>query len=363
MTPKNSVLHTLESLVRTRDPSTPFVSEAARLIRGDRVDGVGRLTTDAASPAGEAISKRAVAEPSSPHDRIPEDDAEYEEVDDLIYERTGTLSFSYPLRSVASGERATHADSDKPEAIRARSAGSSLAGLARLVSGLRAASATTPGVSLLATVDVVGGEPASTAKRRERSTSSRGRGQSQRCILARGAAPRRAQSRARGWVVCPAAECQADDKTSLLAKQRTHRSYGQRLLAEVRRIPLAKRPAALGVMAAVVVAEVLVAMATRVPRRVASEEAAPRSSVAAVVAERAPASAPAPINSSRASVMTEDGATPVRLHWPALDATLTAGHAKRAKAPALSKARASMPPRSHAPCDCLPGDPLCGCID
>jgi hypothetical protein len=355
-------------------------------------------------------------------------DPEYEEVEDLIYERTGTLSFPYPPFIVAS-VRATEAAGAGPGAIGAPSSGSessAWSSLGRLVRDLRAASAGTPGVLMLASVDVAGVEPASTAKRREPSTAppvaeakanSRTSTSISRAVRAPRSVPQPVAAapalvpprwspgvanRALGKVTqtfatpspptsrhvdpsrrrevrscLPRPNATRPSQPSLPAKRRARRSYpsfGQRVLAETRRIPLAKRSAAVGVVAAVVVAGVFVASVTLARGRVPQERVASRWSV---IDQRAPVPAPAQVEPGASGVVAEgnairDGASStanggeddeMTLERPAIDARPTGDHSKRAKATARSNRRAPRQPRPHEPCDCFPGDPLCGCLD
>jgi hypothetical protein len=444
MMPKNSGMHSLETPMPMRDPSTPFVREAPGSIGGaGRVCGVGGMNTDASYAPSEAVSRRAAGEPSSPHGGAPEEDPEYEEVDDLIYERTGTLSFPYTLRIVEGGIR-TEAVGARPEATEAPSAGSELSAwssLGRLVRDLRDASAGTPGVSMLATVDVIGGERASTARQPEPSkppsvaevkAPSPSSTSIPRAVVVSPSLPQRVAvgptfapprrtsvvaDRAIGKVAqtfvaspsppasrhvepsrgrearsfAPVANAKRTTQPSLRVKQRAGRvypSFGQRVLAEVRRSPLAKRRTASGVVAAAVVAAVVIASSTLGPRHVPRETVASRSSVAAVVDGRAPVPGrlPEKVVASRGSVATVgderaplpalahveprvsvapdgDEYNEVTLAPPAADEELTGDRSKGAEAKARSNRRAPTHSRRHEPCDCLPGDPLCGCLD
>jgi hypothetical protein len=414
MMPKNSGMISLENLLRMREPT------------------------------------RAVAEPSSsPRGGVPEEDPEYEEVEDLIYERTGTLSFPYAVRIVEGGVTMTRAAVARPATTGAPSAGPESAAwstLGRIVRDLRSASAGTPGVALLATVDVVGGQPASAAKQREpstppcvseaakphgpRTTSSARALTSVPQRVAVGPAhvpPRRSAvvaNRAPGKVVqaidlspspptsrhvapsrgrderssAPVANAQRTTQPSLRTKQRVdsnrerearagapvasaqrasrpslraqrqarrvYPSFGQRVLAELRRSPLAKRSVASGVLAALVVAGVFVASSTLLPRRVAHGTVAPRSSVAAVD-ERVPVPALAHGEPHVGVLAAEGGGEyeEVTIDREALETQLTMDRSKEAKAKAHSHRREPTQPRRHEPCDCLPGDPLCGCLD
>jgi hypothetical protein len=186
-------------------------------------------------------------------------------------------------------------------------------------------------------------------------------------------------------------------------------SFGQRVLAEVRRLPLAKQCVASGVVAAVVAAGVFVASSTLVPRRAPQEQTASRRSVAAVVDERAPVPALAHVE-PRVSVVVgeaapaepsnsltngtpppafeealpepsprraptndvgQDGAILDEASWASddgestevIDARLTGDRSKEAKTKPRSTRRLPTQPGLHEPCDCLPGDPLCGCLD
>ena len=163
---------------------------------------------------------------------------------------------------------------------------------------------------------------------------------------------------------------QRTTQPSLRAKQRARRvypSFGQRVLAEVRRLRFAKRSVVLAGVAAVAAAGAFVASSALVPRRAPRETAPTRPTLAAVVAERrvaerraaerAPVPAPAHVG-PRVSVFDRPALDP-----PALDAQRTDAHSNGAKATARAKPRAPERPRPHEPCDCLPGDPLCGCLD
>lgn len=172
---------------------------------------------------------------------------------------------------------------------------------------------------------------------------------------------------------------QRTTQPSLRAKQRARRvypSFGQRVLAEVRRLRFAKRSVVLAGVAAVAAAGAFVASSALVPRRAPREAAPTHPSPAAVVvaersaaerraAERAPVPAPAHVG-PRVSVLTEEYEAALdrpALDRPALDAPLTDAHSNGAKATAGAKPRAPERSRPHEPCDCLPGDPLCGCLD
>lgn len=167
---------------------------------------------------------------------------------------------------------------------------------------------------------------------------------------------------------------QRTTQPSLRAKQRARRvypSFGQRALAEVRRLRFAKRSVVLAGVAAVAAAGAFVASSALVPSRRAPREAAPtHPSPAAVVAERraaerAPVPAPAHVG-PRVSVLADEYEAAFdrpALDRPALDAPLTDAHSNGAEATASAKPRAPERSRPHEPCDCLPGDPLCGCLD
>jgi hypothetical protein len=379
----------------------------------------GHTNTGAAYAPAEPESKRA-AETSSHHGGVLQQDAEYEEVDDLdlVYERTGTLCFPYPSRRVDSGVRATEAaaarTTEAPAVAPERSAMSSVG---RLVRDLRAASASTPGVSMLATIDVVGGEGASVAQRPQPPPQPSGAEAKahrpapasafpvlaappplpQRVAVGPAFPPprrssgvaNRALSKAAHTFVAPPSSLasrqvgpsRARDARSFtpvrngkrttqpsLARQRAlqlYPTFGQRILAEVQRIPLATSSVALGVVAAVVVAAVFLASSTLLSRRAPPERAAPRSKVSAVAEGRARRPAPE-LDEPRVSVVAEEEALPEEppktLEPPELDVQRTGERSKGAKA-TRSNRRASTRSGLREPCDCFPGDPLCGCLD
>ena len=421
MMPKKPGTYSLEDLAPRRDPSTPVVKKAPT--SADQMGGVGRdVNTYAAHPPSEAVLQRA-AEPSSPRGGVARQDPEYEEVDDLdlIYERTGTLCFPYPSRKVESGVRATDSAVARPEVTRAPSVWSELSAvfpLGRRLSGARAAPAGARGVSMLAAVDVVRGEPASAGQRREPSTPpavarAKANGPSSTsappALVARRALPQqvavgpafpparrhsavanRALTQVNHTIVAPPsspssrhpgpgrgrearspAQLSNGKRTAQTSRRtrppalRTYPTFGQRVRAEVDRIQLAKWSAALGVLAALVVAGVFVASSVLVPKRVPRASVAPRSSVAAVVDQRV--LVPAPIHPGpRVSVIVAEEAQPElpnMLDRPALDAQLTDARPKGARTVAPSNRRAPTRTRTHERCDCFPGDPLCGCLD
>jgi len=452
MMPKNTGMHSLESPVSRGVPSTPVVREApASVGSAGHGGGVGDTSTDAGYPPSDKLLKRAAVDPSAPHGGLPDDD-EYEEIDDLIYERTGTLCFPYPSRLIEKA-RANDGASARPEASRSPSMGSeSSAAIGHLVRDLRAASADTPGVTMLATVDIVGGAAVSAAQRREPPTppsvakartkadspsstsippvspapvspapvspaprvaapqvvvapptvpprrspvvANRSLTKVARTSVASPSSPAPRHSgpsrgrEARSFAADPNAE--RTTKPSLRANQRVIQSYPsfrQRVFAEVRRVPLAKRSLALGGGAAVLVAAIVLASSALVPRNVPPVQAATPSGVAAVVDARTPrterlpkkvvvspssaapvvdeparATAPAP-GEPHVSVLVPEESPEVAPDPSASDARLAGDHAKGAKATARSNGRASTPPRRQESCDCFPGDPLCGCLD
>jgi hypothetical protein len=413
MMPKKTGIHSLENLVRMHGPSTASVRQAAGHVGGGgQVGGDGNMSTDAAHPPSDTLLKRSVGEPSAPHGSPPEEDAEYEEVDDLIYERTGTLSFPYRSPLVESSARASEARGAGPEATAALSVGpepSAWSTLGHLVRDLRAASADTPGVSLLATVDVVSTPRASMAPRfvpqpvlvapavspprRKSVVANRALSKVAQTIVASSSPASRPSGPSRGrepQSLAPAPTAQRTTRPSLRSKQHARQlypSFGQRVRAEVRRIPLAKRSLALGGVAALVFAGALLASSALMPRNVPADRAATHSSVApvvdqraplaerrsekrvvsrdsaaALVDERGPASALADVV-PRVSVVVAEEYDEVMPEPPAGDAQLTGERSKGAEATARSNRRAPTPPRPHRPCDCFAGDPLCGCLD
>lgn len=464
MMPKNSGTHSLENSVPMHVRSATFVGQAGAPA-GDECAGCGANDTsaDVACPPSDKQWKQA-AEPSLPSSAPPEDDAEYEEIDDLTYERTGTLCF--PFR-VIERARATAGVGAGNEAARAPSSGapsseppsseppsSAWSAIGHRVRDLRAASADKPGVTLLATIAVAGSEVASPAKRRapppppsatkakvkatatedDRSSSSlpppvmaprsvpqpvvvappvapprrtstvasRALSKVPRTIVASTSSPepRHAGSSRKRETRSPAADPNAERTTrpSLRTRPRVIQSYpslGQRLLAEVRRVPLAKRSLALGAGAAVLVAGVFLASSTLMPRKVPREKAEarpsaaqvgerapraergpgkmvpPRPAVAAVVDARAAldardartlADAPAP-HDPRVDVMAEDELQEMAPALPAVGARPLGARPLGARAMVGSNRRVPAPNRPHAACECFPGDPLCGCLD
>ncbi|HTV25589.1 MAG TPA: hypothetical protein VMG12_43135 [Polyangiaceae bacterium] len=127
----------------------------------------------------------------------------------------------------------------------------------------------------------------------------------------------------------------------------------------MRRIPLAKRRAALAVVAAIAIG-VCLASSWRWLRRIAREREAARSSAAAVIDGRARAPEPSNDPPRLDAVAEEHDAAP--LDRPDVGAPLGGPRAKGAKPTSRPKPRAPTPPQ-HEPCVCLPGDPLCGCLD
>jgi hypothetical protein len=160
---------------------------------------------------------------------------------------------------------------------------------------------------------------------------------------------------------------------SHLAQQHARQPYPsscERVLSELRRISLARRSAAVGAVAAVVVAGVLVPLSALMPTRVAQERATSHSTVAAVIDERAPMPAPAHLEPHVRVIVAGapprepsnsmfSNATPPT----AYEDTLPQPFARRAPRAARSNLRSPTPPRPLQPCDCFPGDPLCGCLD
>ena len=413
MKPKNPGTHSLEDPATTRDPSTPVVAEAPS--REGQLGGPGDENTDA-HPPGEAVLQRA-AEPS-PRGGVAKQDPEYEEVDDLdlIYERTGTLCFPYPSRKVESGVRATDPALARPEVTRAPSVWSELSAvfpLGRRLRDARAASAGSPGVSMRASVDAAAGEAASTPQRREPSTppavtraqaNAASPTRTSRALVASRALPQqvavgpafpparrhsvvahraltkvnhtdvaptsRHSSTSRGREARSPAQVSSGKRTTQTSRPtrqpalRTYPTFGQRVRAELRRVRLAKWSAALGVLAALVVASVFVVSSAFVPKRGSRERAAPRASVAAAVDQRAPVPAPAHLG-PRVSVVAAEPPpeAPKRLGRPAPDALPTGARSTGAKATARSNRRTTTHSSPPEPCDCFPGDPLCGCLD
>ncbi len=387
MMPKKTGIHSLEGLGRTRGPSTASVRQAPVHNGGVRQGGgVADVNTDAAHPPSDTLLKRAVDEPSAPHGGPPEADAEYEEIDDLIYERTGTLCFPYPSPLVESSARTTEGGKARREATGAPSLGSepsAWSSLGHLVRDLRAASAETPGVSLLATVDVVSTPrasmaprfvpqpvvvaPAAVPPRRESVVANRALSKVAQTIVASSSPASRHSGPSRGREprsLAPVPTAQRTPKPSLRSKQHArplYPSFGQRVRAEVRRIPLAKRSLALGAVAALVFAGALLVSSALMPRNVPEERAVTRWSVAPAVDERAPLPEPAHVE-PRVSVVVADEYSEVTPDWPEVDA-LTGDRSKGAKPTVRSNRRAPTLPRPPAPCGCLAGDPLCGCLD
>jgi hypothetical protein len=427
MTSKNSGMNGLENLAQLRDPSRRFRREAPSGIGGvGHVGGVGNMNTDAADPPSEAVLTRAVAEQSPPRGGLTEEEPEYE-VSDLIYERTGTLLFPCPSRVVESSGRAPEAAGAKPEAKGAPSVGSESSAWSSLVRDLRAASAGTPGVSMLATVDVGGEGPASTAKRSEPSTppalaeakagsrsltgifqvapsprtvpqevapgpaivapgpssalANRALGKVAQTFVATPSPPAsRDVDASRGLEAlearsfAPVPNAKRNARPSRLVKQ--YPSLGQRVLAEVRRTAVAKKIAAVGVVAAAgVVAAVVVASSTLMPGRVPREEVASRSSVTAPAAERAPApprahiEPPVPVGMPEAPPEPPNSTPTDGTPLPIPEETLPEPSSRRAPASKVGQGKPihdrALPTRPNLakPCDCLPGDPLCGCLD
>ena len=419
MKPKNAGIDSLENLVPSRAPSTPSVAGApSRRGGAGQVGRLGPMQTDPGFPPSEAALQR-YAEPSSTPGGIPREAPEYEELDeqDLIYDRTGTLCFPYPSRKAESGVRAIEAGGARPEAIgrRSREAESTASfPLERRASASNLAPLVTPGVAKLATINIAGGQGASTVARREppmppsaakANASGPAATSTSRALLApsvpqrvavgpvfpparRGspvanrafnkvahtfvappsssAARHTGSSRAReGRPLAPASNGERTTQPRIRTRQpvpQCYPSFGQRVLAEVQRIPLAKWSVALGALAAVVVVGMFVASSTLMPRRNLRARGVPRSSAAAVVDGRTPA--PAHV-APRVSVISPEPASepPETLERPAVDAPLVDDRSKRAKATAHANPRAPRGPTPHEPCECFEGDPLCGCLD
>lgn len=447
-----AVMQGPENIVRAGDASTAF-GEAPTSGVVCPAEGAGARHDEASQPPSEPAPKRPLAAPSAPSDT--EGDAEeYEEVEELMYERTGTLAFPNPALIIESAARAAEAVGARPEKHERPAVGSvSWSSVARLMRDLRSLSEGTPGVGLAATVDVAPSAAARPPERREpappapvaapraeapastREPASAAAAAASRAMLAplyvqspvvvapaappprrrstvasraiskvvqpsialvppaaRPRAPRPAVD-ARSLAVVPSAE--RTTKPSLRVRSQVLRGYpsfGQRVLAEVRRIPLAKRSLAVGALAAVLVAGMFVAYSAlaskRAPRQAAAARSveragaaqrapAPAASVVTSAAPRAPAAAgerapelalagerePAPSVEPRVSVWAEetagDATAPVRA--PAA-APLTRHHVARGKA-APAASRPVSTPLAAPPCACLPGDPLCGCLD
>jgi hypothetical protein len=429
MMSKNSGIYSLENLVRVSDPSRRFLGKAPSGIDGvghagldhagaRHVGGVGNMNTDAAEPPSGAELKRAAAEPSPPRGGVPEEEPEYE-VNELIYERTGTLCFPWPSLIVEGDGRALETEGARPEAKGAPPVGSdspARSSIGCLVRDLRAASAGTPGVLMLATVDGGGVGRASTVSRREPSTppalaeakgsspsgtsfsragtplhSVRQRVDPIPAFVPLGSSSMRA-NRAVGKVAQTSVASASRDVDPSRGREaledrpfapdpngkrsakpirliKHYPSLGQRILTEVRRTTVAQRIAALGVLAAGgVLAAVVVASSTRVPVRVPVARVAPSSSVAPVVAETAPTPPPAHVPPSVPAVVAEAPPEPPNsmlangTPLPTPEETLPEPSPLSSKeVKATSRSKSSAPTRK--PCDCVPGDPLCECLD